>query len=246
MILAVLIVLGGALGLATAATTSTDQTNSPYSKYPQLNVETAISDAQKAIEAKDFSLYSVMGYAEEVPGVDDKDLQKIKSEYGTKVIEGTSDTPMGEQGKAYNRNARLYADAYNRVILDIQGYLPTPLKPAVKCIYSLMKSSNAIQSVNLYDIDGFRYAIEFSFRNKQNNIVADDIELFSTPYDGQVWEGDKVPREISQQAMMEGSEIEDRLELTSKCHISQTFDNVLPQPLARKEWREIKRPTEFQ
>ena len=122
---------------------------------------------------------------------------------------------------------------------SLQAVPPTAI-PAVKCVHRILETSSAVQSVDLYSIDGFRFATEFAFRNKAGQAVVSDIEFFELG--GSVAEGDKIPREISRATAIEATDLESKLDLVSKCHLNPAFDNLLPLPKARAEWRKIDWP----
>lgn len=117
--------------------------------------------------------------------------------------------------------------------------VPAAAIPTIQCIHRALQSSSAVQSISLYSIDDFRFAVEFSFRNKAGRIVVSDIEFFEL--DGAVIIGDKVPREVSVETASEGQELVD---LDSICHLNGGFDNLLPQPNARADWQRIDWPNE--
>ena len=112
--------------------------------------------------------------------------------------------------------------------------------PTVRCIHRALKSSSAVQSVSLYSIDGFRFAIEYAFRNKDGQIVASDIEFFVLG--GTVTVGDKIPREVSTEAASEAQDLESKLDLASSCHLQYSLDNLLPWPKARADWQKMDWP----
>ena len=120
--------------------------------------------------------------------------------------------------------------------------VPAVAIPVVQCMHRLLKSSNEVQSVDLYSIDGFRIAVEYAFRNEEGAVVVSDIELL--PLGRSVDEGDKIPREVSLKTAGEGQDLEQKLGLASKCHYSFSFDNLLPQPKARADWQKLDWPKE--
>src|ERR1051325_7054788 len=115
--------------------------------------------------------------------------------------------------------------------------IPTAAIPTVRCIHRVLKSSSAVKSVSLYSIDGFRFAIEYAFRNKDGRVVVSDIEFFDLG--GTVTVGDRIPREVSMETPDEAQRLESQLDLTAKCHLQGAFDNLLPQPKARADWQQI-------
>jgi|GEM_PF-2750915 len=110
----------------------------------------------------------------------------------------------------------------------------------VRCIYGVLKSSDEVQSISLYSIDGFRFAIEYAFRNKGGRVVVSDLEFFGES----TYLTDKIPREISQDTTYEAQALERRLNLNSKCHLRYSLDNIYPQPKARADWQRMDFPKE--
>ena len=82
----------------------------------QLKPSNAAADAKNALSRGDKRLLAVYGYALELPGIDG-DLAKMRAIYGLRLLQGTSDAYKDEQERAFNESARLYAAAYNRVII---------------------------------------------------------------------------------------------------------------------------------
>jgi outer membrane lipoprotein LolB len=87
-----------------------------YRDLRTLKIENAVIDAQRAAKSKDFRLLAIRGYTLEVPGTSE-DLQSIKSTYGIREIEGTSDAIEGPEHGRLIDNARRYAEKYNRTII---------------------------------------------------------------------------------------------------------------------------------
>lgn len=116
---------------------------------------------------------------------------------------------------------------------------PALLPPSARCIYRVLKSSNAIRSVDIYDIDsdGSRLGFEYTFNGTGGRPTVSYVELV-----GGDFLGEKIPKEASQQAMVEGAKIESELHLSKKCHLQEGFDNLFPQPAARQLWRRIYPP----
>jgi len=128
------------------------------------------------------------------------------------------------------------------VLADPLPALPIAAMPAAQCIHRVLKSSSAVRSVDLYSIDGDRFAVEYVFRNKDNQAVVSDIEFFEL--NGSVIQGDKIPREVSMETASEAQDLESKLDLVSKCHLHPAFDNLLPPPKARIDWQEIGWPND--
>ena len=76
-------------------------------------------DVQVAMRKGDYRFVGLMGYALEVPGINQREFQeKYRDQYGVKTIEGTSDyleTP--EIGELWLLGRR-YAERYNRLLLE--------------------------------------------------------------------------------------------------------------------------------
>lgn len=118
--------------------------------------------------------------------------------------------------------------------------IPPAAIPTVQCVRRVLESGSAVRSVGLYSIDGFRFAMEFVFRNKAGQAVVSDIELYELG--NSVYLGDKIPREISTQTTIEAAGLESKLDLVSRCHLNPVLDNLLPQPKSRTAWRKIDWP----
>lgn len=99
--------------------------NVPPSGFHKFNVATATEDAQAAIKANDLRLFAINSYTIEVPGANENDLSTIQSDYGIKLIEGTSDALNGAEKRAFNDNARAYADKYNATVIAYKRSLNT-------------------------------------------------------------------------------------------------------------------------
>jgi hypothetical protein len=119
--------------------------------------------------------------------------------------------------------------------------IPTALIPTVQCVHSVLKSSSTVRSISLYSIDGFRFATEYVFRNKDDPDVVFDIEFYALG--GSVTESNKIPREVSMESASEAQSLESQLSLASKCHLNPAFDNLIPQPKPRADWQKIDWPS---
>ena len=122
--------------------------------------------------------------------------------------------------------------------------IPLAARPTVSCIHRVLKSGSVVQSVSLYSIDEDRFAAEYVFRNKDGQFVTSDIEFFIDE-EGSVTETDKVPREVSEETMREAEDLESKLNLHSKCHLTAAFDNDIPGPKARADWQRMDWPKEL-
>jgi hypothetical protein len=82
-----------------------------------LKVEHAESDARDAVARGDHRSLAVYGLTLEVPGLSEN-TNKLRSQYGLRILGGTSDALRGEQDRRMNLNARQYAERYNRVVVS--------------------------------------------------------------------------------------------------------------------------------
>lgn len=170
---------------------------------------------------------------------------------------GEAYSPSSEaEGREVQEASRAACAMMQRVVLSITAPLlglasamadpapviPTAAIPSVRCIHQVLKSSGAVHSVSLYSIDSDRFAIEYAFQDKAGRNVVSDIEFFFFEQRGAVWVTDLVPREVSEETADEAQALESRLELFSKCHLDQTFDNMIPQPKMRADWQKMDWP----
>jgi hypothetical protein len=82
-----------------------------------LLVGQAEKEAKSALARGDRRLLAVYGLTLEVPGVSD-DVRRLRSQFGLRILEGTSDATTGAQDRQMNLNARKYAIQYNRVVIS--------------------------------------------------------------------------------------------------------------------------------
>lgn len=116
-LLYICIVCLGLYSFGTARGTESTDTVMKVEDVRQLLVERAENDAKTAIARGDRRLLAVYGITLEVPGVSD-DVSKLRSQYGLKILAGTSDAINGEQDRRMNLNARRYARLYNRMVIQ--------------------------------------------------------------------------------------------------------------------------------
>ena len=83
-----------------------------------LDTANPTEDAKKSIETGDERLLSVIGIVRYIPGVDQKDYQKLADSYGLRDIEGTSDGLVSKEHKRLNDLARKYAKKYNEYVIN--------------------------------------------------------------------------------------------------------------------------------
>jgi hypothetical protein len=72
--------------------------------------------AEMAVRAGDIRLVAVNGYGRWTPGVQEYGLRK---KHGLIVLEETSDTPADQSCDSYQRVATVYAEKYNRKVVEL-------------------------------------------------------------------------------------------------------------------------------
>jgi hypothetical protein len=78
----------------------------------------AATELKIAIAKDDWRFLGVTGYVVVAPGVDVKDPLYPKNPADMRIIEGTSDSPVGDAGMRFDGVAGVYAERYNRLLLD--------------------------------------------------------------------------------------------------------------------------------
>ncbi|MGH7164247.1 MAG: hypothetical protein ACREIS_01835 [Nitrospiraceae bacterium] len=89
-----------------------------FDELNRLEAADPAMDLETAFKQGDFGFVGLMGYAPEEPGVDQEEYyKKYHSEFGVKIITGTSDfLEIPAQGEL-NRIGTKYAERYNRLLL---------------------------------------------------------------------------------------------------------------------------------
>jgi hypothetical protein len=82
-----------------------------------LSLLDAATELKAAITKNDWRFVGVTGYVVVAPGVDFNDPLYPKNPRDMRIIEGTSDSQVGEAGKRFNMVAAAYAERYNRLLL---------------------------------------------------------------------------------------------------------------------------------
>lgn len=118
--------------------------------------------------------------------------------------------------------------------------IPQNHKAPLRCIYGILKANQAIRSINLYTLDSFRSAIEFTRLNKQGHISTRDIMLSGVLNDGTTLYSFGLPVEDQENWQFDSSLAD---QLNSACRLSPAFDNLLPAPPARAKWLREEPPT---
>jgi hypothetical protein len=78
----------------------------------------AATELKAAIAAGDWRFLGIVGYVVVAPGVALTDSLYPKDPGHIRIIEGTSDSPVGEPGERFDSVAGAYAERYNRLLLD--------------------------------------------------------------------------------------------------------------------------------
>jgi hypothetical protein len=137
--------------------------------------------------------------------------------------------------------AALAIGVLNVASADTSPSIPVTAIPTVKCVYGLLKSSPAVQSVDVYVIDEFRSAVEYRFKGKDGDVIIADLRLLASPAD--VTYEITIPRDEPQKAEWESTEFLSSLNVSSKCPVSPAFDSVVPGPKPRAEWQHMDWPS---
>lgn len=119
--------------------------------------------------------------------------------------------------------------------------LPKSAIPTMRCVADALRGLKQVRSVDLYALDGDRFAIEYSFRNAANRRVTSDIEFF-VHSDGSVTATDKIPLTVPRLVAVEAQELESKAGFVRRCGVATAFDNVTPEAPARGGWRKIEWP----
>jgi hypothetical protein len=121
--------------------------------------------------------------------------------------------------------------------VDQSSEMPATTKPALICIYRLLKSDAEIQSVEAYRVDGFRFALEYVFKDKDGRLVTSDIVLSGVSDNNNAYEvsiPDNKPDYMGWESVEFLSKRFPQLDTT--CRVSSAFDNLIPYPKPRAEW----------
>lgn len=119
--------------------------------------------------------------------------------------------------------------------------MPAPTRASLNCAYRLLRSNAQFKSIAAYSVDHFRVALEYTVRSGDGHSLTSDI-LISGPLDGvSTWE--QVPQhgETTEHGFEELDVLTKSLpSWDSNCNLRPVFDNTLPGPKPRSEWRSIK------
>jgi hypothetical protein len=78
----------------------------------------AATELKTAVASGDWRFLGVVGYVVVAPGVDFNDPLYPKHPTDMRIIEGTSDSQVGDAGTRFNMVAARYAERYNRLLLE--------------------------------------------------------------------------------------------------------------------------------
>lgn len=98
-----------------------------------LNLQNPKNDLDKNIAHKDYRFICVYGYSIVCPGTDGPDNMQ---EYGSRMIEGTSDAVEGDEHHKLQGLAFIYAEKYNQFLMKkIKGLQKQGSKPNKTVIF---------------------------------------------------------------------------------------------------------------
>lgn len=119
-------------------------------------------------------------------------------------------------------------------------HIPVARMTAIKCAYGPLQSNPRVLSIAAYSIDGFRHAIEFTFRGKSGHVLTGDM-MISGPMDGELgwsivaFHGESGPEGFEELDFLDKA-VPD---MDSKCHLSPMGDNLIPGPKPRSKWKRL-------
>ena len=112
--IALLLFLAFPLGCASAGRATTDPDTAELEAIQHADPAKALA---AALGRGDERFLGVAGYSVTAPGLDEEADQEILYQQGMRVIAGTTDTPADERHSQLIYDARLYAAAYNRLLV---------------------------------------------------------------------------------------------------------------------------------
>jgi hypothetical protein len=118
--------------------------------------------------------------------------------------------------------------------------IPVTKMAAMKCVYGPLNSNREIRSVTVYSIDGFRHAIEYTFRGKSGHVLIGDM-MISGAMDGDFgWSVVSFHDESTDEGFEELDFLMKAVpDLNSRCHLTPVGDHLIPGPKPRSEWQRI-------
>lgn len=88
-----------------------------------LDVDDPSADARARFSRGDFRFIAIRDYSCHLPGREGGELEHMASRYGTRCLEGTTDTPGSDEHAALQRIASRYGVLYNETL---RGLLTAP------------------------------------------------------------------------------------------------------------------------
>lgn len=106
---------------------------------------------------------------------------------------------------------------------------------AVGCVYGVLKSDPDVQSIQVFRVDNFRSAIEYTFHDERGKMTADI--LFSTIGSKTTYDLPVFHEETNRDAKLLRN-----LNINSKCAVTGAFDDLEPTPKPRNAWQRVDWP----
>jgi hypothetical protein len=120
--------------------------------------------------------------------------------------------------------------------------------PKLTCLYNLLRSNKAVESLGLYRIDPSRLAVEFSFHDPDYGIISDDIMLYgngdSLTYGLQLNSLANLSDELHEEKALRAAKVFSSLKVSDKCSLVFALDDVLPFAKPRAQWQQIDWPNQ--
>ncbi len=108
-------------------------------------------------------------------------------------------------------------------------------RPAVVCVYGVLKSDPDVQSIQVFRVDNFRSAIEYTFHDERGKMTADI--LFSTIGSRTTYDLPLFHEQTNRDAKLLRN-----LKINSKCAVTSAFDDLEPTPKPRNAWQQVEWP----
>ena len=129
------------------------------------------------------------------------------------------------------------------VLADAPPEIPASSLPTVTCVYHALQSRLGAEAVNVYVIDRFRSAVEYSFQDKTGRAVVADVLLSYSSNDKVTYSG-QLAQDQPKDIWGEAADFLGSLNLTSRCGSDPVFDNLYPDRKPRAEWRRVDLPSQ--
>jgi hypothetical protein len=106
------------LALTTLSTVAAETEPEEVSQLRWVQQANPITDAEAAVERKNFVLLGVRGYTWTIPGTEESKKFEYREKYGVKLLEGTGDVILGSEHGHLIKLATEYAKKYNQYVLS--------------------------------------------------------------------------------------------------------------------------------